>query len=56
MNNVEFFTVTELNGTETDWVKITVGENSYVWQPKSVYDQQLANLPEVKETPEPEAE
>ena len=42
MDNVEFFTVTELNGTETEWAKITVGENAYVWQPKTIYDEQQA--------------
>lgn len=43
MNNIEFFTVKELNETETEWVKITTGENAYIWMSKADYDEQQAN-------------
>lgn len=42
MTNPEFFTVTKMNGDEVEWVKITTGENAYLWMTKSDWEAQEA--------------
>jgi hypothetical protein len=42
MNEIYVFEADEIDGSKTQWVRITRGDDEYTWMPKSIYDEQQA--------------
>ena len=55
MNEIYVFEADELDGSKTQWVRITRGDDEYTWMPKSIYDEQQAQQVEhLTEIPTPD--